>query len=63
MSGEAMLATLTSRAADAIGIGPVTGRVAPGLAADLLAVDGDPDEEPVALRRVVAVWSRGDRPG
>ena len=61
VSGEAMLATLTSRAADAIGLGAVTGRVVPGLSADLLAVAGDPDEDPTTLRDVAAVWSRGDR--
>ena len=35
------LATATSGAADELGLGSVTGRLAPGLSADLLAVEGD----------------------
>lgn len=39
---EQMLVAATSDAAAAIGLGAETGRVAPGLSADLLLVDGDP---------------------
>jgi imidazolonepropionase-like amidohydrolase len=53
------LATATSGAADACGIGDVTGRLAPGLAADLLVVDGDLAAEPEALLSPVAVVVRG----
>lgn len=47
----------TSDAADALGLGGVTGRLAVGLAADLLVVDGDPLVDVAAfrgLRRIVA---------
>lgn len=54
------LATATSTAADACHLGAVTGRLRPGLAADLLVVDGDLRNDPDALGRPVAVWMRGD---
>ncbi|WP_371272877.1 amidohydrolase family protein [Streptomyces albidoflavus] len=47
----------TSGAAEALGLGSVTGRVAPGYRADLLVVDGDPLADLRALggaRAVVA---------
>jgi imidazolonepropionase-like amidohydrolase len=53
------LATATSLAADDCGLGGVTGRLAPGLAADLLVVDGDLEHDPEALRRPLAVRVRG----
>lgn len=37
------------------------GRVAPGLRADLLLVDGDPTEDVLALRSIVHVWRHGVR--
>lgn len=37
------------------------GRVAPGLRADVLLVEGDPSSEIRATRRIVAVWKRGVR--
>lgn len=37
------------------------GRIAPGLRADLLLVDGDPTTDITATRDIVAVWSRGRR--
>lgn len=37
------------------------GRIAPGLQADLLLVDGDPTADITATRRIVAVWRRGAR--
>ena len=54
------LAAGTSGAADAIGVGDVTGAIRPGLAADLLVVDGDLRTDPDALGRRTAVWVRGD---
>ncbi|MGY1696169.1 amidohydrolase family protein [Geodermatophilus sp. SYSU D00814] len=53
------LATATSAAARACGLGGRTGRLAPGLDADLLLVDGDPTADPLALERVALVVSRG----
>ena len=49
----------TWEAALAIGLGEVTGRLAPGFAADLLLLDGDPLDDLEALTRPVAVWARG----
>jgi imidazolonepropionase-like amidohydrolase len=56
---EEALATATSFAAEACGLGGVTGRLAAGLSADLLAVDGDLRTDPAALGRPVAVVVRG----
>ena len=55
------LATATSRAADACRIGDRTGRLRPGLSADLLLVDGDPLRDITALRDVRLVVARGSR--
>jgi imidazolonepropionase-like amidohydrolase len=51
------LATVDS--ARAIGLAGTTGRLAPGLSADLLVVDGDPLADLAALRRVRRVVVRG----
>jgi imidazolonepropionase-like amidohydrolase len=56
------LATATSGAADSCGLASVTGSLRPGLAADLLVVDGDVAAEPEALLRPLAVLVRGLRP-
>ena len=37
------------------------GRIAPGLRADLLLVEGDPSRDIRTTRRIVAVWKRGVR--
>jgi len=49
----------TSVAADALGLGGETGRVAPGYAADLLAVAGEPAERIGALADVRLVLANG----
>jgi imidazolonepropionase-like amidohydrolase len=54
----ALLAMMTSGAAAAVGR-PELGSVRPGAPADLLVVDGDPTEDPGALRRVIAVRRDG----
>ncbi|MBK79451.1 MAG: amidohydrolase [Gammaproteobacteria bacterium] len=56
---ETVLRTATSAAAQGIGLESVTGRLAPGMAADLLLVDGDPLQDLAALTRPVAVWAAG----
>jgi imidazolonepropionase-like amidohydrolase len=61
-SVEEALASATSTPADAFGLGQVTGRLRPGLAADLLVVDGDVRADPTALGRPLAVLVRGERP-
>ncbi len=57
---EEALATATSYAARVLGLENVTGRLAPGLAADLLVTDGDPRTDPASLSRPAAVWVRGE---
>ena len=59
LSTEQALATATSAAAEACGVERHTGRLAPGLAADLLAVDGDLRSDLEALRSPTAVLVRG----
>ncbi len=59
LSAEQALATATSSSAVACGVDRSTGRLARGLAADLLAVDGDLRSDLEALRRPTAVVVRG----
>ncbi|MFE7278676.1 amidohydrolase family protein [Streptomyces sp. NPDC057623] len=49
----------TADAADALGLGETTGRIAPGLRADLLVVEGDPLEDLDALGAIRAVVAAG----
>ncbi|HYH33905.1 MAG TPA: amidohydrolase family protein [Nocardioides sp.] len=53
------LASATSVAARVCGVGHETGRLAAGLAADLLVADADLRADPDALGRPEAVWIRG----
>ncbi|MDJ0867982.1 MAG: amidohydrolase family protein [Myxococcota bacterium] len=55
------LRAATSEAARALGLADVTGAIRPGLAADLLAVDGDPIADLDALHAVRLVLARGRR--
>lgn len=50
---------MTSLAAESMGLDKVTGSIAPGLAADLVAVDGDPLTDAAALQRVRFVMRNG----
>ena len=54
-----VLAMATTEAAAALGVGAVTGRLAPGYDADLLVVDGDPGADISALGRLRRVVARG----
>ena len=49
----------TSLAAESMGLGTQIGALAPGLQADLVAVDGDPLQDITALRRVMFVMKGG----
>jgi imidazolonepropionase-like amidohydrolase len=55
----AALRAATAHAAEALGLAGETGVLAPGLAADVLVVDGDPTGDLAALRRVRLVVARG----
>lgn len=54
-----VIISATSRAAESMGLQGEIGAIAPGLEADLIAVDGDPTEDITALRRVVFVMKGG----
>jgi Tol biopolymer transport system component/imidazolonepropionase-like amidohydrolase len=59
LSGAAVLRSATSDAAAAIGASDQLGRIAPGMLADLLIVDGDPLADPLELVRLEMVFSNG----
>jgi len=55
----AAIVSATSLAAESLGLGSSLGSIAPGMEADLIAVDGDPLRDITALRRVVFVMRGG----
>jgi imidazolonepropionase-like amidohydrolase len=55
----AALVSAMSLAAESVGLGKTIGRVAPGFAADLIAVRGDPLVDITSMRRVVFVMRNG----
>jgi imidazolonepropionase-like amidohydrolase len=61
VSTTAALATATSLAAQACGLGDRKGRLRAGYDADLLVVDGDPVAGIAALNRPLAVFASGQR--
>ncbi len=54
------LHTATARSAELAGIGDITGRIVPGLAADMIVTAKDPLEDLCALRHVDMVVARGE---
>ena len=54
-----VMAMATTEAAAVLGVGAVTGRLAPGYDADLIVVDGDPLADITALGRLRRVIARG----
>ncbi len=59
LTSEQTLASATSDAARALGIADKTGRIARGLAADILLVDGNPLADLNAITQPVGVFARG----
>jgi imidazolonepropionase-like amidohydrolase len=59
LSPAEVLRAMTSRAAQACGLGHRKGRIAPGFDADILAIDGNPLDDPAAVRRLRAVYVGG----
>jgi imidazolonepropionase-like amidohydrolase len=53
------ITSATSLGAEALGMGDQIGTIAPGMQADLVAVQGDPSKDITALRRVVFVMKGG----
>jgi imidazolonepropionase-like amidohydrolase len=58
-TAEQVLAMATTEAAAALGVGGITGRLAPGYQADLIVVDGDPRADIAALGTLRRVIARG----
>jgi len=59
LSPAEILWAMTSRAAQACGLGHRKGRIAAGFDADILAVDGNPLADLAAIRRLHAVYAGG----
>ena len=55
------LVSATGGNANALGISDFVGTIAPGKEADLLVVDGNPDEDITAVAKVAAVFQAGRR--
>jgi imidazolonepropionase-like amidohydrolase len=53
------LVTATSGAAELLGVGDRTGRIAEGYEADLILLEHDPLEDPAALQDVLMVMTNG----
>ena len=59
LDAEALLRSATVEAARALGLEAETGRIEPGLAADIVILPGDPLVDPEVLLRPLAVFARG----
>jgi imidazolonepropionase-like amidohydrolase len=55
----AVMVSANSLGAEALGMGDQIGFIAPGVQADILALDGDPLKDITAVRRVVFVMKGG----
>jgi imidazolonepropionase-like amidohydrolase len=62
MSPAEAIAAATTGAARLLGLENEVGRIAPGLSADLIAVDGDPLTDVTRLEHVEFVMVRGRTP-
>jgi imidazolonepropionase-like amidohydrolase len=59
LSPAEILRAMTSRAAQACGLGHRKGRIAPGFDADILAINGNPLDDLAAIRRLRVVYAGG----
>lgn len=59
MDNRAVIGAATARAAEACGLGETTGKLAPGMRADIIAVVGDPTLDLDALARIRFVMAAG----
>lgn len=59
LDGRQLLATLTTAPAAEFGMEGRTGKLVPGMEADVVVLDGDPVQEPGALSRVRRVYRAG----
>jgi imidazolonepropionase-like amidohydrolase len=59
MEPMAAMVAANSLAAEALGMADRIGTIAPGLQADIIALDGDPLKDITAVRRVVFVMKGG----
>jgi imidazolonepropionase-like amidohydrolase len=55
----AALISATSISAQSLGLQDQIGSIAPGMQADIIAIDGDPLKDPAAIRKVVFVMKGG----
>ena len=55
----AAVMSATSISAESLGLKDKIGTIAPGIDADIIAMDGDPLRDPTAARRVVFVMKGG----
>lgn len=53
------ITSATSLSAESLNLSDRVGTLAPGMEADLIAVDGDPIKDITTLRRVIFVMKRG----
>lgn len=61
LSAKDALLAATARSSEAVGIDREVGTIEPGKAADLIALDGNPLEDPSALDRIIFVIKGGQR--
>ncbi len=59
MDPMAAMVSANSLGAEALGIADQIGEIAPGMQADIIALDGDPLKDITAVRRVVFVMKGG----
>jgi imidazolonepropionase-like amidohydrolase len=59
MTAHEVLHAATGSAADLCGLGEVVGRIRPGLLADLVVIEGLPDEVDDLEKRITGIWQGG----